>query len=287
MANLSRLETFVNLGFTQDPFKSSDFETADSIRIGRILKMAVKSRAMISIVGERGMGKTRAVSSALKKISSRQVIVRSTDKSRLLISDIERAMILDLSEESPKRSGEVRARQLRRILGEASQKQSVVVVIEEGHRLHGMTIRALKTLRELDWMGKTELFTVVMLGQSDPTGKAGLSEVRLRSDTVHMQGLTAKEVAEYIRSTVGNVFTEDAISAIVARSETCNFLDLQDILVELMRKALADGRDKVTRETFAPNSPEVSRKPETNGSEALERVLNRLKPEEKLRAVNG
>jgi len=245
MFNLSRLETFVKCGFKHDPFKKVNFETSDSLRIQRILSMGIKSRALVSIVGERGMGKTRAINTALKKMKIRQVTVRSADKAKLLISDIEQAMILDLSDEKPKRGKEIRARQLRRILGEASIKNDVVVVIEEGHRLHGMTLRSLKTLREMDWMGESELFSIVLVAQSDPMMKPGVSEVRLRSDTVHMNGLATCEISGYVRSTVGEIFSDDAIDKIAELTEAKNFLNLQNMIISLMVRMVYSGTEKV------------------------------------------
>jgi type II secretory pathway predicted ATPase ExeA len=247
MANLSKLELLVNFGFKNDPFKSIQFKTGDGLRIKRILDMAVKSNAFVSIVGNRGAGKTRAVATALKDMNALPVVVRSADKARLLISDIEQAMLLDLSEEKPKRGREVRSRQLRRVLGEASRKQFIVVIIEEGHRLHGMTLRALKTLREIDWMGETELFSVVLLGQSDPMNKAGMAEVRLRADSVEMYGLSKSEIAAYIEKTVGHIFETAAIDLISAMPEARNFLDLQNIIINLMRLAATHGRKQVTQ----------------------------------------
>ena len=248
MANVSKLETLVRFGFDYNPFKEVNLKTSDSTRIQRVEGLAVKGNEMVSIVGKRGSGKSHMVKEGLEKSKARQVVVRSSDKLRLLISDIERAMILDLSEERPKRGGEIRARQLRRILGEASQKEKIVLTIEEAHRLHGMTLRALKTLREMDWMGETELFAVVLIGQSDPMNKAGVSEVRLRSDTVHLQGLTANEVENYVKKTVGRVFGLEAIKAISLLPETENYLDLQSILLRLMGRASAEGHGEVQYE---------------------------------------
>ena len=57
-SNMTRLETFVNLGYHKDPLKGHLFETGDMVRTRRILTMAVESRAMVSIVGERGCGKS-------------------------------------------------------------------------------------------------------------------------------------------------------------------------------------------------------------------------------------
>lgn len=244
---LSRIEVLAGCGFERDPFKHCNFKTGDGLRIKSILKMAVNSSAMVSVIGERGMGKSEAISAALNQLKARQVIVRSADKDHLLITDIEYAMIYDLSDETPKRGREIRARQLRRILGEASSKQNVVLVIEEGHRLHGQTLRALKTLREMDWMGKKELFSVVLVGQSDPMAKRGVSEVRLRSDSVHMRGLTQGEVGGYIQATVGRVFTEDAVFRVSELAESTNFLELQEALVCLMGDMLGTGEEQVTR----------------------------------------
>lgn len=243
--NISKLETFVNFGFSRDPFKGVVCDTADAIRIGRILKVAVQSGAIVSIVGARGYGKTEAVDTALKQLDVQVVTVRAADKARLLISDVEYAMIFDLSDEKPKRSKEVRARQLRRVLGEASRKGKILVVIEEAHRMHGMTLRALKTLREMDWMGRRELFSVALIGQSDPMGKPGVSEVRLRSDSVFMNGLTPSESLDYISATVGRVFTDDAIMEVSKHRNANNFLDLQDLLVGLMARALLGGKKMV------------------------------------------
>lgn len=264
MFNLSRLETFVNCGLDQDPFKKTNFVTMDSRRVQRILSMGIKSRAMISIVGERGVGKTRAINSALKKLKVRQVTVRSADKTRLLISDIEQAMILDLSDEKPKRGREIRARQLRRILGSASVKDDVVVVIEESHRLHGMTLRSLKTLREMDWIGETELFTIVLVGQSDPMMKPGVSEVRLRSDVVHMMGLSSDEIRGYIHSTVGHLFTDEAADRLAEIPDAKVFLNLQHMIVRLMMKKASADLEKIDLpmvEAEFEDTREMPRKP--------------------------
>jgi type II secretory pathway predicted ATPase ExeA len=85
MSRISKLETLVNFGFADNPFRKPPLKTGDGVRIERILKMAVKERAMVSVVGDRGTGKTCAVTTALQKMNVRQVIVRSADKSRLLL----------------------------------------------------------------------------------------------------------------------------------------------------------------------------------------------------------
>jgi len=140
-------------------------------------------------------------------------------------------------------------------------------------------------------MGKKELFSVVLVGQSDPMSKRGVSEVRLRSDSVHMRGLTKGEVAGYIQSTVGHVFTDDAITRISDLAESSNFLELQEVLVCLMGDMLGSGEEKVTKDAVnamfsvaqenvpkprsTPKPKPKAADPVASGNEGLRSVLNR------------
>ena len=259
--SMTRLETFVNLGFTRDPFLKVAFETGDGLRVKRILAMAVESRAMVTICGERGLGKTVAIEAALGKIAPtyttkkkplRLVTVNRGQKEKITIADIETALILDLTHgdhaEAPKRGGETRSRQVRRIVGEASREQTLVLVIEEAHRMHSTTLKSLKTLREIKWMGESELFTVVLVAQSDPMARAGVSEVRLRSDCVRMNGLSGDEAAGYLRTVLGKWFDETALEVVPELPQARNWLELQEASVILLNRALSAGREKVTDE---------------------------------------
>lgn len=243
---VSRLEVLAEFGYSKDPFKSFRMETADSLRLKRLLNMAIESRAMVSVVASWGFGKTSALEIAFREIDAHIVRLITPDKERVVVSDIEKALILGLSNESCKRTKEVRARQIRRILGEASREKPIVLILEEAHRMHGQTLRALKTFREMEWMGQSPLFTVVMIGQYDPMRKKYVDEVRLRSDTVFMKGLTDSEVREYVRNTVGKSFEPDAIEAVSRLTGNRNYLDLQEIVLALMSKALELGQKKVS-----------------------------------------
>ncbi|WKZ32950.1 MAG: AAA family ATPase [Thermodesulfobacteriota bacterium] len=243
---VSRLEVLAEFGYSKDPFKGFRMETADSLRLKRLLKMAIESKAMVSVVASWGFGKTSALEIAFREIDAHMVRLITPDKERVVVSDIEKALILGLSNESCKRTKEVRARQIRRILGEASREKPIVLILEEAHRMHGQTLRALKTFREMEWMGQSPLFTVVMIGQYDPMRKKYVDEVRLRSDTVFMKGLTDSEVREYTRNTVGKSFEPDAVEAVSRLTGTRNYLDLQEILLNLMSKAIEIGQKTVS-----------------------------------------
>lgn len=300
--SMTRLETFCNLGYKRDPFLGGQFRTGDMVRVERILTMAVESRAMISIVGERGIGKSDAIKAALDKLKVRKVSVERLDKEGLTIADIKTAMILDLSTEAIKRGGETSSRQLRRIVGEAAKKSPVpiVVVIEEAQRLHPNTLRSLKSLREIEWMGESELFTIILVAQSDPMNRAGVSEVRLRSDIVRMQGLSADEAAGYVAATLGKHFEETALAALAELPQARNYLELQALCVEVLNIALADGREQVSTadvqaaagaQQAAPLPRGTARKQTATvtGTDALKNVLGRRngEPAEGKGAINA
>jgi len=282
--SMTRLETFGTLGYREDPFRRARFGTGDMARTLRILTMAVESHAMVSIVGDRGIGKTEAINAALNKLGVRRVTIQRAQKEMATIADIEKALILDLSDESPRRGAETCSRQVRRITGEASRKHKIVLIIEEAQRLHSSTLRSLKTLREIEWMGEQELFTVVLVAQSDPMNRAGVSEVRLRTDMVRMQGLSASEAAHYVKITVGKHFSAGAIDLLSELPQARNYLELQELCVQLLNAAIADGRKMVTEEDVqecnaAPEAVPAS-KPKrlttpVSGRDALKTVLER------------
>lgn len=260
----SKLEVLAEFGYSKDPFKNFRMETSDSLRLKRLLKMAIDSRAMVSVIATWGQGKSTALDLAFREIEASVVTLFTPDKERVVVSDIEKALILGLSNEQCKRTKEVRARQIRRILGEASRQRPVVLILEEAHRMHGQTLRALKTFRELEWMGQSPLFTVVMIGQFDPMRKRYVDEVRLRTDTVTMKGLTQAEAKEYVLATVGKSFEADAAEALSRLDVARNFLDLQEMVIHLMARALQCGQRTVTAlevfELYGGGIKEVMRK---------------------------
>lgn len=285
---MTRLETFVNLGYTRDPFKAAPIlETSDVARGRRIITMAVNSHAMISIVGERGCGKSEVVKACLRKMKGiQEVWAIREDQENLTIKDIKAALIITLSGETVKRGAIVSSMQLRRIIGEASSKQQVVLIVEEAQRLHPSTLRSLKTLREIEWAGEKELFTILLVSQSDPMNRPGVSEVQLRSDMVRMNGITPAEAAYYITEVLGTHFEPAAIEALAELTQAQNYLELQALCVDLINIALAAGREQVSpkdvqsiqSQTTAPIPQAAHRKQAAapvSGSDALKSVLGR------------
>jgi len=243
---LSRLEVLAEFGFKRDPFELAHMETISAIRIRRLIGMAIDSKLAVSVVAERGTGKSCAVNHALNEIKNLRIVrVQTADREKITVADIERSLMYDLRTDPNKLTREFRPRQQTRILGEASRDQRIVLVLEEAHRMHGQTLRSLKSMLDIEWMGKDRLFSVIMISQYDPMRGKAVEEMKLRSDTVQMQGLTAAETREYVRMTVGKHFEDDAIEAVGEVSYAQNFLDLQIGIVGFMVRALSDGREKV------------------------------------------
>lgn len=304
--SMTRLETFCNLGYKRDPFLGVTYNTGDGLRVSRILNMAVESRAMVSIVGTRGIGKSEAVNSFLKQHTAKVIRVEKLDKENLTIADVRTAMILDLdqSNEGIRRGGEVSSRQLRRLLGAGAltdqgkfNKTAIVVVIEEAQRLHPNTLRSLKSLREIEWLGQKELFTIILVAQSNPMDRPGVSEVSLRSDCVRMQGLSADEASGYLRATLNKHFSDNAMEALAELPAARNYLELQALAVEMLNIALADGRDIVTLDDVQsavakqsislPKGPVRAKTTQITAKGALAAVLERSQSVVEGRAVNA
>lgn len=244
---MTRLEVLADYGFTKDPFPARFMETADVLRVRKLLTLAINSKRMVAIVADRGAGKTWAIEHVLKGMNNIALVhTERSFKEKMTIENIEHDIILTLSDEPVKRAANTRKRQLRRVLGETAQRKNVVLLIEEAHRLHGQTLASLKTLLEMEWAGTRPLFTPVLVGQYDPMRKRGVDEVRLRSDSAHMKGLSTAEAREYVSATVGEHIDADALDALSRLPAARNYLDLQEAVITVMGKALAMGQDKVT-----------------------------------------
>jgi type II secretory pathway predicted ATPase ExeA len=229
-------------------------ETADLDNVSTHVEGCVLNKNIANIVGYRGAGKTTSVRKAVEALNAAKPkkpikIVKpiSLDKERMRIGSILEAFFHDLSDESPKRSAEARMAQLRRILGTKAAEFDIVLVIEESHRFHASTLRSLKGLMELEWMGRGPLLSIVLIGQHDPLTVPSLAEIAKppRSNLLVMGGLSEAEARGYIAATVGRVWTQDAIGALVATQAARNYLDLQEAVVVAMDQALSEGRKTV------------------------------------------
>ena len=244
-----------------DPWAKLQLTTADVRRVGDMVEAAVSAQAFVSIIGERGSGKSHAIRTALARYDEVQVVEPlRLDRHRLTMNDIATAIVRDLSDEIPKHSGEARAYQVRRILGEITapvmdrkssipilqEQKSVVLLIDDAHALHGQTLRALKRLREMAWLGRSPLLGIVLVGQRDKT--AHIPEVGLRLDRLWIGGLSQKERISALSQLQPSPFSADALAAIAAAPAAQNWLDLQAVVDDCLLAAQADGKHSVSKQ---------------------------------------
>jgi type II secretory pathway predicted ATPase ExeA len=264
---MSRILTRRAFGLPAEPWDTVRLHTADQTRVDTLVSAALRTRdragrrtppAMIQIVGERGSGKSCAVSDALSSTvrTDRQgqaepvhiIHVQRLYKERVTIADIELAILTDLPRPASERistRGEIRSRQLARAMGQADRSGPVVVVIEEGHRMHRSTLSALKSLRELRHGVDDRLCGVILIGQRDAL--AGNAEVALRSDTMDMQGLIPSEIEQALSLALGQTCEPAARSVFALAPAARNWLGLQDLADQALGLAQAAGRKAVNQ----------------------------------------
>ena len=228
--------------------KLDGYETGDYRRVCIAVAAAVAEGAMISIIGERGVGKTCALWRALRSNQVGPVEIIEPlrlDRERMHIGDIQTAIIEQLSQgrETVRHSSEARAGQTRRLLKAGKRP---VLVIDEAHLLHHATVRALKRLRELGSRGMPGgLLSIILVGQHDPT--ANIAEVALRTDTLHLAGLTTAERRRVVELILGPCADSDAREMIIQSDAAANWLEL----LRLIDDCLVAGMDSKTLQAEA------------------------------------
>ena len=241
---MSKIMTRAHFKLPANPWGRLDMKTADLTRVQTMARAAVETQELVSILGPRGSGKTRALGRALAAHDVTVITAGCLDRERLTIGDIETAMILALSEETVRRSRVQRSHQVLRLLGEESTRRPVVLVIDDAHVLHRQTVRALKRLRELEWLRRSPLLGVVLIAQQDAT--YGVDEVRLRSDRLWLEGLTRAEAKRALEAALGSVIEPQAGALIAKRPGARNWLGLIEAGDRCLAAAAAKGARRIT-----------------------------------------
>ena len=250
MTKSSKMINRQDFGLAPNPWPDLTIDTQDMSQLSEITAACIKTRAMVSVIGARGSGKTYALRRAFDAQDTLVIVepLRLT-RDKLHMGDIENALIRDLSDERPRRSGEARSHQVRRILGEAQKRHEIVLYIDDAHILHHSTLRALKRLRELSWLNKAPLLSIVLVGQFDKT--ASIAEVGLRSDSLHLNGLTPAEIKHAVQSIFSDKITQDALRAVSKIKLAANWLNLQNIMDACIATALARGAGQIDEDIVA------------------------------------
>lgn len=147
------------------------FMSAETSYVLHAMRDAAESQGIVAVVSDSGGGKTttrRMLMEELKSEGKTTVIMPGIiDKSRITAAGLCEAIISDISDETPKRSMEAKARQVERLLRDSSRSgQKHVMIIEEAHDLTIPTLRYLKRFWELE-DGFTKLLGIILIGQTE------------------------------------------------------------------------------------------------------------------------
>ncbi|MFA5754253.1 MAG: AAA family ATPase, partial [Patescibacteria group bacterium] len=223
--------------FIDDIQKDSDIFMSEEHRyIEAAMLDAARHSGFLAVIGEVGSGKTvirRKVMEQLNKDGDTIVIFPQViDKTRVNFSSICDAIIMDLSEQSPKRTLEAKSRQVHKLLQErAKQGFRSVLILEEAHDLSIATLKYLKRFQEIE-DGYRKLLGIILLGQTelnnllDESRHIEMREVIRRIQTCEIRGLNGN-TKDYLRMKfkrlnikIEDIFDDGAFKALADRLTT-------------------------------------------------------------------
>jgi type II secretory pathway predicted ATPase ExeA len=223
--------------FIDDIQKDSDIFMSEEHRyIEAAMLDAARHSGFLAVIGEVGSGKTvirRKVMEQLNKDGDTIVIFPQViDKTRVNFSSICDAIIMDLSEQSPKRTLEAKSRQVHKLLQErAKQGFRSVLILEEAHDLSIATLKYLKRFQEIE-DGYRKLLGIILLGQTelnnllDESRHIEMREVIRRIQTCEIRGLNGN-TKDYLRMKfkrlnlkIEDIFEDNAFKALSDRLTT-------------------------------------------------------------------
>jgi len=230
---------------------------------------AIEDNDMLAIVGAPGVGKSTVFAEAVKEVSQdpdnapKFIYVNDWFRERLTIANVMNAILDDLGIANIRRCMEARSRQTVTALGEYTgvhysrktkaieQTRKVVVVIEQGHRLHLNTLIALKELREATFAGRDRLCSVIILGHPEMRTKMmKRDEIALRTEFLMLDEahgwMTLDERVRYIEAVYGKAVTPEARKRIALRKRTP--LEIQRYLQDKMAEDMLAGYSVIDRD---------------------------------------
>lgn len=226
-----------------------------------------------AVYGEVGSGKSvmrKAVVHELMGEDIKVVFPIIVDKSRITPGSLIDAIIMDISEDKPKRSLEPKTRQALQLLrNRATSGMKQVLIIEEAHLLNVKAMKALKQIYELE-DGYNRLIGIVLIGQPelkfllDETRHPEMREVTRRVTCAEISGLDG-DLNRYmvhkfkrINKKVEEVFADDAFEAMARRLQDKSGrgrivsrgypLTINNLAARVMNMAVEMGEEKVTAE---------------------------------------
>ncbi len=208
------------------------FLSEDHIFLKEMMLDTARHAGFTAVFGEVGSGKSimrKAVVQELVNDGIKVIYPIIIDKTRITPASLIDAIIMDVSDEKPKRSLEPKTRQALKLLrNRAISGMKQALIIEEAHLLNVKAMKALKQIYELE-DGFSRLIGIVLIGQTelkfllDETRHPEMREVTRRVTCAEIGGL-GKDLPRYlihkfvrINKKPEDIFTADAYSAMERR----------------------------------------------------------------------
>ena len=257
--------------FLNDVTNEKDiFLSAEHRFLKEMMLDSAKYGGFIAVVGGVGSGKSvmrKAVAAELLHNGIKVVFPLIIDKSRITPSSLIDAIIMDISDETPKRSLEQKTRQAVGLLkARAENGMRQVLMIEESHTIDKRAFKALKQIYELE-TGFEKLIGIVLIGQPellkklDEIGNSDIREVIRRVTTAEIEGL-GDAVRPYLElklqrigKKAGDILADDAYDAINKKLERVSGrrrvnrsfpLSVNNLVSRAMNTAAQMGESRVT-----------------------------------------
>jgi type II secretory pathway predicted ATPase ExeA len=225
---------------------------------------AIANNQALAIVGAAGAGKNVLYDSAVEAIKENIIFVnvRNYYKEKLDVSSIINAVIYDIGEEIPRRDLEARSRQFIRLVGKKKVNENVLIsiLINEGHRLHTNTFRAIKELHEASFAGHSPLFSLIVTGQSGLGDKVkDKNEVLFRFKMIELDEknnyYTYQQRVAYISKVFGRAVNDEAARRIAA---ICFYpLEINFYIEQKMEEAKKAGKKIIDGEVVKPKNKQL------------------------------
>lgn len=275
-----RQEVLLHFGLVRDPFvdeirdPAEDYYVTGETRwVEERIEQIVDGNGFGALVGPTGAGKSLLLERIIAR--KRNIAIakpRMCDTESLHAGAIYDSIIYDFTEGSPKQSREARARQMvRALVAKRQAMERALLVVEEAHRLHVTTLRALKSFYDERLEGR-RLLSILLIGQEglrDKVGRADMLEVSRRCQVVSLNGLqrivkgklhppTSAMMGGYLATKlrrcgpgqsdvpIGRLFDEEALGALSVRADVP--LHANVLAMAALTRAWETGSRIVTRE---------------------------------------
>lgn len=265
------MDLYRHFGLRDDPFANAEpFESADYKAVRAAVARAVEDRGWLLVYGVPGAGKTFSTYEAVYAMENCRVVrTLSGHRKAFEGTNIDSAVMEDMTDEKPRQSREARRRQLERILGEATRDGEVCVMIDESTSMHQKLFTEIKFMRDSLRFGadprnprrmdRRPLFSVIMIGWPSLAARIEKSnELRPRIRRLEMQGMARSEVYKFIEHLgLSGVCPKEAAQEI---ADKVRFpLAIMDRLREGMERAWSRGSKTISREDMALDVCELYR----------------------------